>query len=87
MIQTRTGSCGLMYRALFLLLHWCHTQYVGTTAYLSKAVSNGTSRVGFLPPAHLGMDTDPVSETLCWVEYRMMEKVRNPVILNSVSLL
>jgi hypothetical protein len=33
---------------------------------------------GCLPPAYLRKETDPVSETLCSLEYRMMVEVQKP---------
>jgi hypothetical protein len=44
------------------------------------ALSKGPNRVGVFPP-HLRMETDPVSETLCFLVTGRWTKSKNPVIL------
>jgi hypothetical protein len=50
--------------------------------WLRLALSKGLNWVGLPWPIHLRMETDPVSETSCSLEYQTMEKVQKPT--NSV---
>jgi hypothetical protein len=46
-------------------------------SYSVESVANINHRVG-VPTPHLRTETDPVSETLCSVECRIMNKVQEP---------
>jgi hypothetical protein len=37
-----------------------------------------------LSPPHMRTETDPVSETLCSLEFRAMDKSKNPVIPSAI---
>jgi hypothetical protein len=38
-----------------------------------------------LPPPDLRTETDPVYETLCWLEYRMMDNAPKNAVIPSVN--
>jgi hypothetical protein len=53
---------------------------------VSETLSKRPNRVGVFPP-HLRMETDPASETLCFLFYRIPDdgrKFKNPVILSII---
>jgi hypothetical protein len=50
---------------------------MGTGNYADKVVLWLRAQQNMcLPPPHLRIETEPVSETLCSLEYRMMDKVQ-----------
>jgi hypothetical protein len=58
-----------------------YSKKVDNTSWLRLCLSKGPKRVGISPPAHLRIETDPISKTLCFLvllEFQAMNKVQKP---------
>jgi hypothetical protein len=80
-------------RCTELLVHPAWTRYIPflweiRTSYRSRdrgqlSLTDPTKQVS--PTPHVRTETDPISETLCSLEYRTMEKVQKPTNLKFTS--
>jgi hypothetical protein len=71
-------SSGILKNATFRKLDLSSSSGEGVDPVIEVSSFWRTQQSRYVPPLHLRVDRDPVSETLCSSEYRKMDKVRKP---------
>jgi hypothetical protein len=60
------------------LLCWVHWNYLTPTTGSGVSSLQRTHHSSYLQPLYPRMETDPVSETLCYLDYQTMDKIQKP---------